>query len=201
MLNPTTPQAARRLQLVVLAMIGVLAGLLLLLTVLLLTSVDSRLRVFPLVFLVMFAMIGVLLWQLIPLLAESKRHFAPDGGHWCMCTDCDRTGTAVGPQSRPRMGSAPAFNRRSGIAMAILGVLIIVVFALVCWLLSNLWPVAGVVVVGALGLLVSIGCAAFAVVKLRQARIGAQLPPHHGCTCRWCGAPSRPTAAPSPRRQ
>lgn len=188
--RPTTPQKERVLLFLLLALTGVLLALAAVFFYVVQNAQVHRFFLIPMVAIVLLT--GLALFLVLRQLGVAKRHIAPDGGHWCQCTDCERTGRAVGPTGKRRRGTAPTFNAvGAAVMLGAAGVvavawvpLVYLTLALdgagVAWFLIAI----GVLLVGLL--------LALALVNLSRAAKGRRLAADHGCTCRWCGAPARP---------
>lgn len=211
-MQPTSPQAALRLQNIVVALLVVVVLLevvLLVLAFLLGRHVNWwHFPFVPVGLLSLVVLTPATVWLALVARRNLTAHLGSGEDHRCQCQECGATAAPVGPparaEARPTMTPQEKIRTAGTLLVTLPVLLVLSVLALgysLFWLGSDpVFPLLTVVNVVLLSLL-AVGAAVLIAVMLRR-RTKARgelirLDPGHGCTCRWCHAPGRPAHATS----
>ncbi|USQ80202.1 hypothetical protein NF556_00635 [Ornithinimicrobium faecis] len=209
-MQPTSPQAALRLQNVVVALLVIV--LLLEVVILVMTFLLGRhvnwwhFPVVPVGLLSLVVLTPAVVWLTVVARRNLAAHIVSADEHWCQCRECGRTVAPLeapaSPPARPAMTPQEKIRTASTLLVTLPVLLAVSLVALGYSLFGQgsdpVFPVLTVVNVGLLALL-AIGSAVLIAVMLRRRTAAREelgrLGLDHGCTCRWCGTVGTPVQA------
>lgn len=205
-MQPNSPQAALRLQNVVLGLLAVVA--LLEVAVLVLAFLLGRhvnwwhFPVVPVGLVSLVVLTAPAVWLAVTARRNLAAHIVPGDEHRCQCRECGRTVAPDEPPAtthgRPTMTPQERIRSAGTLLRTLPVMLTLSVLALGLSVRRGTDPTFPVLTVVNLGLLVLLAIAAtvlIAVMLRRRASARdelARLGVDHGCTCRWCQASGTP---------